>query len=203
MLHNAKKTSRTHADLGRLFRLHVRPTGRRRPRRTRAWPLYPLDAIFMPASPASAEIADLTHCGNILTRCAVTNARRVTRRAPWDRWNTGEKPHVARIIRRSVCREDNVKVSFTSPSAEFQSQAGTVPFCHGLARLRLAGQTRVGAGLHVVEALRDARTKILDLTSSLAVAQADRRAGLRHPRGRPDRGRRCHGFRRWCRGFCR
>ena len=40
-----------------------------------AWALYPLDAIFMPAGPAAAEIADLTHCGNILTRCAVTNAR--------------------------------------------------------------------------------------------------------------------------------
>ena len=85
MLHNAKKTSRTHADLGRLFRLPVRPTGRRRPRRAWARALYPLDAIFMPASPASAEIADLTHCGNILTRCAVTNARRVARRAPGTR----------------------------------------------------------------------------------------------------------------------
>ena len=75
MLQNAEKTRRTQAELGRLFRLRVREQRRRRPWRASTQALYPLGAIFMPAGPAPAEIADLTHCGNILTRCAATNAR--------------------------------------------------------------------------------------------------------------------------------
>ena len=81
MLHNAEKSSRTHADLGRFARLPVasgRLTGAMtRPVRSR----YPVGTIFMPADPVSAEILDLTHCGNILTRRAAADAHCIRRLA--------------------------------------------------------------------------------------------------------------------------
>jgi hypothetical protein len=60
------------------FRLGKRV--QRRASRSSALAPYPRGGIFMQAGPPSAEIADLIHCGNILTRCAAANARRAERR---------------------------------------------------------------------------------------------------------------------------
>ncbi len=99
MLLNAEKTSRTLADLGRFYHLAVKPVGLPAPIAGDGSPRYPLEPIFMPAEPVSAEILDLTHCGNILTRRAAPDAHRAAMACRPGARNAGDKPHVARAGR--------------------------------------------------------------------------------------------------------
>src|SRR5689334_19548698 len=102
MLHNAEKTSRTRTELGRLSPLPAALAASPAAVTTSVRPRYPLDAIFMPADPVSAEILDLTHCRNILTRRAAAYAHCVAADRIVRRVSAGEKPHVARPRRPAV-----------------------------------------------------------------------------------------------------
>src|SRR5689334_25016173 len=95
MLHNAEKTRRTRAELGRLSPLAAADVGLTTAMTASVRPRYPPDAILMPADPVFAEILDLTHCGNILTRCAVAYAHRVAAVRMVRLVDAGEKPYVA------------------------------------------------------------------------------------------------------------
>ena len=95
MLNNAEKASRTRVELGRLSLLPIVPAGLTTAMTASVRPRYRLDAIFMPADLVFAEILDLTHCGNILTRCAAADAHCVAAGRMVRPVDTGEKPHVA------------------------------------------------------------------------------------------------------------